>query len=198
MGLTKRKKGSTFILLAAEYVRPSVVNATPQVQSRQHWNKISGGHGNGYGNGDVTGCWNWMLKLDAGIGCWTEDETGYGLKMKLETELEMEMEVDGGNRTVHLACVYKFVPALWPDIDSCVELPWLAIDTMLSFSHIHLFRYHLSRHTLLFRYQTPIRFDIGSLVSSLMKLLLSVSSFGNPSKFPMEILHNLLSIHRSW
>ena len=30
VGLTKRKKGSTFLLLAAEYVRPSIVNATPR------------------------------------------------------------------------------------------------------------------------------------------------------------------------
>ena len=77
MGLTKGKKGFTFLLLAAEYVRPSVVNATPQVQSRQHWDKISGGHGNGdgYGDGygDVTGFWNWMLELR-----WTEDGTGDG------------------------------------------------------------------------------------------------------------------------
>ena len=49
------------------------------------------------------------------------------------------MELDVGNRTVYLACVYKLVPVVWSDINSCVVLPWLAIDPMLSFSHIHLF-----------------------------------------------------------
>ena len=134
MGLTRMKKGSTFPLLASEYARPSVVNTTPQVQSRQHCGKISDGHGNGdgYGNGigDVTGCWNWMLELR-----WT----GHGLKMELKTELNMDMELDVGNRTVYLACVYKLVPVVWSDIDSCVVLPWLGIDPMPSFSHIHLF-----------------------------------------------------------